>query len=118
MFIDSLQIPIHGRGVMSFANVSVHPNCARIDEFDQLNSRVWYQLTEDLLPKKDGTLHEIFITYNNNFSYKTMATPIPISQRTVHNPKEGIWPGKVLTPRAAATIEGIVINSELLQYIL
>lgn len=81
---------------MSFANVSQTPNCQRDDQFDKFNSRVWYFLTEDLLPKPDGSLHEITITYNNNFSYNKMPQPIPIANRRVADIKDGFWPGTQL----------------------
>ena len=83
---------------MSFANTSTTPNCERIDRFDQLNSRVWYQLTMHLPPKKDGSLHEITISYGPSYcsSNKKLPPPIPLADRIHHNPKSGVWPGTIL----------------------
>ena len=95
-FIDGLQVPIAGRGVMSFANTSENPNCERHDLYDQLNSRIWYKLTEDLYPKRDGSLHEITIQYNNSMQYKNgnnIPPPIPPDKRKRHDVTKGFWPG-------------------------
>lgn len=83
---------------MSFANVSNTPNCQRDDQFDKFNARVWYFLSEDLMPKLDGSLHELTITYNNNFSYNKMPPPIPLNDRKREDIKVGYWPGMQLKP--------------------
>ena len=99
---------------MSFANVSKTPNCERDDQFDKFNCRVWYYLTEDLFPKADGSLHEITITYNNNFTYNKMPPPVPINERKKENIKDGFWPGtqlKYLEPEDTSEDESLD-NSE------
>ena len=100
LYIDALQVPIHGRGVMSFANMSTTPNCIRIDEFDQINSRVWYKLSEELRPKEDGTLYEITISYNNGSVLAKMPPPIPLGERKTYDINIGLWPGTILCPES------------------
>ena len=83
---------------MSFANWSKNPNCERRDEFDQLHGRVFYFLNRHLKPNKDGSLHEITISYNNGFGENASRPSRPLASRRRHDINKGYWPGTPLYP--------------------
>lgn len=81
---------------MSFANYSNNPNCERVDNFDKMNCRVWYQLTKFLQPNKDGSMHELTIAYGSGCN-PTSTPTLSLEDRIPQDPtNKGLWPGHQL----------------------